>query len=582
MPHVRLVASSLAVLAVVWGGRQATGADSFESPAAAVQQSERGLELQELAPDAGTAPTLARPTSGEGEEVPSAELPDEPQEEEEASPGSGGAAAATAFSGENAKPVQRRKPPLESFAPLTPAEDLVSRAGLDDSGLLSVRTKEGRRTLTLDPVLQRQLAHVMASYQTPHAAAVVLEPSTGRVLAMAQHAEENPEHRGLAVRAAFPAASVFKLITASALLRKGLSAQTEECFDGGLHGISRKDLLRRGSACVSLAEAMGKSTNVVFGKLTHQHLTARDLADEARLFGFNAPLDFELPVEPSPAVIPEGAFALAQTGAGFGDVYLSPLHGALLASVVANGGVWRDPQLLEPLPGHPTPAAPGIAAAELPGDAGALPPPGASQIVAAVAGTGAEGSHAVVTAASRRVRGAGPGGPGVGRRRAGARHGVRHGGGPRGGRPLDARDCRARRNAGARRLMSPEHAEALATMLEQTVTHGTARRIFNERGYRVEDAVGKTGTLADRRPFRDYSWFVGFAPRDNPKVAVAVVVVNDPMWRIRATWLGREAMRLALQRVRGTRRRRGLRAAAGGPGPRTRSASLNGRGGLST
>jgi hypothetical protein len=42
---------------------------------------------------------------------------------------------------------------------------------------------------------------------------------------------------------------------------------------------------------------------------------------------------------------------------------------------------------------------------------------------------------------------------------------------------------------------------------------------------------------------------VGFAPKDNPRVAVATVIVNDPLWRIRATWLGREAMRLALNRL---------------------------------
>src|SRR5690606_16694211 len=82
-------------------------------------------------------------------------------------------------------------------------------------------------------------------------------------------------------------------------------------------------------------------------------------------------------------------------------------------------------------------------------------------------------------------------------------------------------------------------------------TRGTARRVFAERGYRVEGAVGKTGTLADNRPFRDYSWFIGYAPKDNPRVAVAVVVVNDPIWHIRATWLGREAMRLALARLEG-------------------------------
>ena len=72
---------------------------------------------------------------------------------------------------------------------------------------------------------------------------------------------------------------------------------------------------------------------------------------------------------------------------------------------------------------------------------------------------------------------------------------------------------------------------------------------YRERGMRVPGEVGKTGTMADRSPFRDYSWFVGFAPKDNPKVAVAAVIVNEPIWHIRATWLGREAMRLGLARL---------------------------------
>ena len=59
-------------------------------------------------------------------------------------------------------------------------------------------------------------------------------------------------------------------------------------------------------------------------------------------------------------------------------------------------------------------------------------------------------------------------------------------------------------------------------------------------------AVGKTGSLADKKPFRDYTWFVGYAPKENPQVAVAALIVNDYVWRIRAPWLAREAMRLYL------------------------------------
>jgi cell division protein FtsI/penicillin-binding protein 2 len=96
-------------------------------------------------------------------------------------------------------------------------------------------------------------------------------------------------------------------------------------------------------------------------------------------------------------------------------------------------------------------------------------------------------------------------------------------------------------------VLSESHAGLLTSMMEETVTLGTARRIFRQRGFRVPGAVGKTGGLADKKPFRDYSWFVGFAPKDDPKIAVAAVVVNDMKWRIRATWLGREAMRIGIE-----------------------------------
>jgi cell division protein FtsI/penicillin-binding protein 2 len=95
-------------------------------------------------------------------------------------------------------------------------------------------------------------------------------------------------------------------------------------------------------------------------------------------------------------------------------------------------------------------------------------------------------------------------------------------------------------------VISRENAEMLGRMMEDTVSEGTARRIFRERGYRIEGAAGKTGCLADYNPYRDYSWFVGFAPAKAASVAVAAVVVNDQKWKIRGTWLGREALRLAL------------------------------------
>ena len=110
------------------------------------------------------------------------------------------------------------------------------------------------------------------------------------------------------------------------------------------------------------------------------------------------------------------------------------------------------------------------------------------------------------------------------------------------------------------RVLSEDAARKLQGMLSETVKSGTARRIFHERNYSLDDAAGKTGSLSDKKPFRDYTWFVGYAPASNPRVAVAAVIVNDPFWRIRATWLGREAMRLYLSRLPEPLKRKDLAA----------------------
>jgi penicillin-binding protein A len=101
----------------------------------------------------------------------------------------------------------------------------------------------------------------------------------------------------------------------------------------------------------------------------------------------------------------------------------------------------------------------------------------------------------------------------------------------------------------SRRVIAEDVAQALAGMMETTVTEGTARRAFRRPGPSLRDVTiaGKTGSLADKAPYRDYSWFVGFAPVDDPKFAVAAVVVNGPVWRVKASTVAREAFAAALR-----------------------------------
>jgi penicillin-binding protein A len=353
-------------------------------------------------------------------------------------------------------PSRLTAPPLASCKPLSAEDDWISSARKRSDGRYVVSRDGTEQLLTLDPILQDKLQQILQTYQTPYGAVVAMEPSTGRVLAMAEHSAQDPRLRGLTTRAVFPAASIFKIVTASALLESGIQPDSPECFHGGKRRISEKLLVdsSRDQRCYSLSTALAMSANAVFAKLTFKHLSSEQLEAAAESFHFNRPLDFVVPTDISLAAIPSDPLGLASAGSGFGDVYLSPLHGAVIAATIANQGRWRAPILID-------------------GE-----PPSSSQ---------------------------------------------------------------------SEQVVAEPIARQLADMLQETITSGTARRTFRERGFRVLGAVGKTCSLADRNPYRDYTWFVGFAPKESPEVAVAAVIVNTARWRIRATWLGREAMRIYLE-----------------------------------
>ncbi|MFN7135670.1 MAG: hypothetical protein ACK4N5_26595, partial [Myxococcales bacterium] len=47
-------------------------------------------------------------------------------------------------------------------------------------------------------------------------------------------------------------------------------------------------------------------------------------------------------------------------------------------------------------------------------------------------------------------------------------------------------------------------------------------------------------------PFRDFTWFTGYAPKENPRIAVAAVMVNGRFWKVKGPYVAREAMRMYL------------------------------------
>jgi hypothetical protein len=99
----------------------------------------------------------------------------------------------------------------------------------------------------------------------------------------------------------------------------------------------------------------------------------------------------------------------------------------------------------------------------------------------------------------------------------------------------DGRELALPGMAPGREVISPALTEELRGMLIETTRSGTARRAFRKRnGQPLLGSVavaGKTGSLSGKNPDGRYEWFIGVAPADNPRVAIATVVVQTPRFR---------------------------------------------------
>ncbi|MBW1779907.1 MAG: hypothetical protein JRL30_04130 [Deltaproteobacteria bacterium] len=204
---------------------------------------------------------------------------------------------------------------------------------------------------SLDPDLQSYITALLQKSQTLKAAVVVLRHDDGRVLAMASYDKEG-SGESLCLRADFPAASLFKIVSAAAALESaGFTPEQTVYFDGYKHTLYKRQLKqKRGkyTSKISFKRAFGSSINPVFGKLGIYHLGQRVMVDSAEKFFFNRSIPFDFPVAKSIVDVPDDNFGLAEIASGFNkSTVISPLHAALLASAVANNGVMMKPWLVK-------------------------------------------------------------------------------------------------------------------------------------------------------------------------------------------------------------------------------------------
>jgi cell division protein FtsI/penicillin-binding protein 2 len=203
--------------------------------------------------------------------------------------------------------------------------------------------------LTLDADVQRAALVQLKKYRVPEGGVVLQDVKTGKLLAYASYVNEG-EKFDFNARAEAPAASIFKVITGAALVEKGgLNAGTEQCYRGGRSRIMADELEddpRRDKWCATLGIAMGRSLNVVFGRLARKHLTPEDLTAMGGAFGFGAAVPFAAKNEPPKIEIPADPLEFARAAAGFWHTTLSPLAGVTIAQSVANGGVTLEPRIV--------------------------------------------------------------------------------------------------------------------------------------------------------------------------------------------------------------------------------------------
>ena len=349
--------------------------------------------------------------------------------------------------------------------------------------------------LTIDKDLQtaaeKAVDDRLAAIHASAAAAVVLNPQTGEVLAMVSRPafdpnlfahgisskdwaklNNNPFHPmdNKTISGEYPPGSTFKIVTGTAALTEGKVAPEEKIFDSGHHWIIPKGNAE-GEALgwINFQEALAHSDNVYFYEMGNR--LGIDLLEKyARMFGLGQRTGIDLPYEAKGLVanreykkknFEDGDWYLSETfdaaiGQGFNLV--TPLQAAMVMGQIAADGKRYKPHLVS----------------------------------------------RIQTQDGDVIKEFQP------------------------------------------ELLSELQVPANVIKLVQEGLHdvtkfGTAASTF--RGFPV-DIAGKTGT-AENSQGRDHGWFVAYGPFDNPNIVVAVIVEQGGFGSQSAVPIGREILEAA-------------------------------------
>jgi len=294
---------------------------------------------------------------------------------------------------------QRYYPGGAVYAPVTGYDTLYSQTGIEaaENSLLSgndsaldVRkfidlitgksTKGATVQVTINSAAQTAAYNALAA-GAKAGAVVAIDPSTGKILAMASYPSYNPEvlatHDGTqlikadnqlladksqpllnrALEGTYPPGSTFKIVTSSALLTQdpgttintNVDSPTQLTLPQTTKVLTNNDgeACGDGSGQAPLITAFAQSCDTTFGKIG-EDLGASALDAMATKFGMNNPnLTVPLSVAQSNYTIPPSLALTAYSAIGQFDDTVSPLQEAMFSAAIANGGTLMKPYLVQ-------------------------------------------------------------------------------------------------------------------------------------------------------------------------------------------------------------------------------------------
>ena len=225
--------------------------------------------------------------------------------------------------------------------------------------------------LTIDHTLQghaeRVLRRAASRWSAQSASAVVLDPQTGAVLALAVEPGfdandystvarwEEERLRNRAITDTYEPGSTFKVVTVGGVLESNLVSPSTKfrlpykipIADRVIH-----DALPRGTQTMTVAEILSRSSNVGVVTLAQQ-LQREGLSEWIRRFGFGRKTGIDFPGESRGIVLrPEewSGSTIGNVPIGQG-IAVTPIQMAAAYGAIANEGVWLQPRLVDHVEG---------------------------------------------------------------------------------------------------------------------------------------------------------------------------------------------------------------------------------------